>query len=54
MPAEIVLQDFALSPRGLWYPRFVGSDVSLPSKRITRFYVDFEDIPSDDLFRISD
>jgi hypothetical protein len=53
-PTEIVLRDFIRSPRGFWYPRSVARDLSLPSKRITRFYVDFEDIPSDDLFRISD
>jgi hypothetical protein len=47
---EITLEDFRQSPRGLWYPCVIAQDRSLKSTQITHLYVDFADIPSDDLF----
>jgi hypothetical protein len=47
---EITLQDFRQSPQGFWYPGSLARDLSLESKRTTRFYVDFTDVPSDKLF----
>jgi hypothetical protein len=49
-PRETELRDFSQSPRGFWYPSVVDRDPSSKSKRVTRFYVDFSDVPSDDLF----
>jgi hypothetical protein len=43
--AEITLSDFKQSPQGFWYPRVVNRG------RITRFYVDFTDIPSEEIFK---
>jgi hypothetical protein len=42
---EITLRDFKQSPQGFWYPRVVSRD------QITRLYVDFTDIPSDEMFK---
>jgi hypothetical protein len=44
-PHEITLREFKQSPRGFWYPSVVSRD------RITRLYVDFTDVPSDEMFR---
>lgn len=44
-PHEITLRDFKQSPRGFWYPSVVSRD------RTTRLYVDFTDVPSDEMFR---
>jgi hypothetical protein len=49
-PRETELRDFSQSPRGFWYPSVVDRDPSSKSKRVTRFYVDFSSVPSDDLF----
>jgi hypothetical protein len=48
---EVALRDFRLSPRGFWYPGVVDRDPISKSQPITRFYVDFSDVPSDDLFK---
>jgi hypothetical protein len=42
---QITFSDFKQSPRGYWYPRVVNRG------DITRFYVDFTDVPSDEMFR---
>jgi hypothetical protein len=48
---ETTLEDFRESPRGLWYPTVVSRKISGQSnKQTTRFYVDFTDEPSDELF----
>jgi hypothetical protein len=48
---EATLEDFRQSPRGLWYPTIVSRKISgQPNKQTTRFYVDFTDVPSDELF----
>jgi hypothetical protein len=44
------LREFAKSPQGFWYPRLVDRDPSMKVKRTTRFYVDFTEIPSDEMF----
>jgi hypothetical protein len=48
---QIVLQDFKESPRGFWYPTVVSLELSRKSQLITRLYVDFTDVPSDEMFR---
>jgi hypothetical protein len=53
-PSEVVFQEFNQSPNGFWYPTVIVRDpTDKNKKRTTRLYVDFTDIPSDDLFRIS-
>jgi hypothetical protein len=48
---EATLEDFRQSPHGLWYPTVVSRKISgQPNKQTTRFYVDFTDVPSDELF----
>jgi hypothetical protein len=52
-PSEVVFQEFNQSPNGFWYPTVIVRDPTDKSKkRTTRLYVDFTDIPSDELFRI--
>jgi hypothetical protein len=41
---EVTLRDFKQSPDGFWYPRVVNHG------QISRFYVDFTDVPSDEMF----
>ena len=45
MEFQTTFSDFKRSPRGYWYPRVVDRGDT------TRFYVDFTDIPSDEMFR---
>ncbi|HEV8071666.1 MAG TPA: hypothetical protein VGP76_28380 [Planctomycetaceae bacterium] len=47
---EVALKDFRQSPRGYWYPGIVDRDPISKSQPVTRFYVDFSSVPSDDLF----
>ena len=48
-----MFQEFSQSPSGFWYPTVIVRDpTDKNKKRTTRLYVDFTDIPSDDLFRI--
>jgi hypothetical protein len=47
---EVALRDFRQSPRGFWYPGVVDRDPISKSQPITRLYIDFADVPSDDLF----
>jgi len=47
---EIAFHDFRQSPRGFWYPGVVDRDPISKSQPITRLYIDFADVPSDDLF----
>jgi hypothetical protein len=47
---EVALKDFRQSPRGYWYPGIVDRDPISKSQPVTRFYVDFSNVPSDDLF----
>jgi len=49
--SEITFDEFKQSPKGFWYPTVITRDPSLKSKRITRFYVDFADVPPEQLFR---
>jgi hypothetical protein len=50
-PREIALRDFKESPRGFWYPTVVSRDLQRNAKQVTRLYVDFADVPSDEMFR---
>jgi hypothetical protein len=52
-PPDVGFKDFDQSPRGFWYPTVILRDVSGNRAKTTRMYVDFNDTPSDDLFRIS-
>jgi hypothetical protein len=47
---EVAFKDFRQSPRGYWYPGVVDRDPISNSQPVTRFYVDFANVPSDDLF----
>jgi hypothetical protein len=47
---EVAFKDFRQSPRGYWYPGVVDRDPISKSQPVTRFYVDFSNVPSDDLF----
>jgi hypothetical protein len=52
---SITLSDFRRSPRGFWYATTCQeepTDKSLP--RISRFYVDFSEHPSDNLFEVTE
>jgi len=51
---EIEFKDFRCSPNGFWYPTLIvreGDDKK--PQQTTRFYVDFTNVPSDELFRVS-
>jgi hypothetical protein len=51
---EIQFQDFRCSPNGFWYPTLIIRDgADKATMRTTRLYVDFTDVPSDELFRAS-
>jgi hypothetical protein len=50
-PRQIALRDFMQSPQGFWYPSVVSLDLPGGTKQITRLYVDFTDVPSDEMFR---
>jgi hypothetical protein len=47
---EVAFKEFRQSPRGYWYPGVVDRDPISKSQPVTRFYVDFSNVPSDDLF----
>jgi len=53
-PKEVELKEFNQSPRGFWYATLILRGASgIKTRPTTRLYVDFDDIPSDDLFRIT-
>jgi hypothetical protein len=50
---RIVFRNFERSPRGYWYPTLVQATTATTG-RITRFYVDFKDESTDELFGPAD